>query len=197
MLVPRITDMIASLRHLLLITTLLSGTVQASGSNWIDGLSLSFSRDSNGNKTSLIGGGLQNRWQRTWFNGGAWYVGGYWDAGLAYLESDVEDSENNSLFDLSLTPVFRMQRDATLSSGVAPFAEAGIGAHLLTDTRLGERNFSTALQLGSILGLGVGFGDNGQYELSYRYQRLSNLGIKNPNDGLDLHMLRIGYLFEQ
>ena len=31
-----------------------------------------------------------------------------------------------------------------------------------------------------MLGLGVGFGDNGQYELSYRYQRLSNLGIKQP-----------------
>jgi hypothetical protein len=90
-----------------------------------------------------------------------------------------------------------MQRDATLSSGVSPFAEAGIGAHLLTATRLGERTFSTALQLGSVLGLGVGFGGNGQYELSYRYQRLSNIGIKQPNDGLDLHMLRIGYLFEQ
>ena len=185
------------LRHLLLITALLSGPLQASGSNWIDGLSLSFGRDSNDNETSLIRGGLQNRWQRTWFNGGAWYVGGYWDAELAYLESDVGDSENNSLFDLSLTPVFRMQRDATLSSGVSPFAEAGIGAHLLSDTRLGERTFSTALQFGSVLGLGVGFGDNGQYELSYRFQRLSNIGIKQPNDGLDLHMLRIGYLFEQ
>ena len=189
--------MIVSLRHMLLISALLSAPLQASGGNWIDGLSLSFGRDSNGNKTSLIRGGLQNRWQRTWFNGGAWYVGGYWDAELSFLESDVANSENNSLFDLSLTPVFRMQRDATLSSGVAPFAEAGIGAHLLTDTRLGERTFSTALQLGSVLGVGVGFGGNGQYELSYRYQRLSNLGIKQPNDGLDLHMVRIGYLFEQ
>jgi hypothetical protein len=88
-----------------------------------------------------------------------------------------------------------MQRDASLSSGVSPFAEAGIGAHLLTDTRLGDRAFSTALQLGSVLGLGLGFGDNGQYEVSYRYQRLSNLGIKNPNDGMDLHLLRFGYNF--
>ena len=45
------------LRHLLLITALLSGPLQASGSNWIDGLSLSFGRDSNDNETSLIRGG--------------------------------------------------------------------------------------------------------------------------------------------
>jgi len=189
--------MTCKLRHLLLAVSLFSPLAGANGSNWIDGLSLSFGHDSNDNETSLLRAGLQNKWQRTWFNGGAWYVGGYWDAELAYMESDISDTRNSELFDLSLTPVFRMQRDASLSSGVSPFAEAGIGAHLLTDTRLGDRAFSTALQLGSILGLGLGFGDNGQYEVSYRYQRLSNIGIKNPNDGMDLHLLRFGYHFTQ
>jgi len=185
--------MISTARTLLLITVLFPCI--AAASNWLDGVSVSFGHDSNDNKTKLIRAGLQNRWQRTWFNGGAWYVGGYWDTELAYLESDRGNTRNKDLFDLSLTPMFRMQRDATLSSGVSPFAEAGIGAHLLTDTRLGSQSFSTAVQLGTVLGLGLGFGGNGQYELSYRYQRLSNLGIKQPNDGLDLHMLRIGYLF--
>jgi lipid A 3-O-deacylase len=185
------------LRHLLLSLCIVSTLAEANGSNWIDGISLSYGHDSNDNETDLLRAGLQNKWQRTWFNGGAWYVGGYWDAELAYMESDVSAAGNEELFDLSLTPVFRMQRDASLSSGVSPFAEAGIGAHLLTDTRLGDRAFSTALQMGSVLGLGLGFGDNGQYELSYRYQRLSNIGIKNPNDGMDLHLLRFGYHFTQ
>jgi lipid A 3-O-deacylase len=189
--------MTCKLRHLLLVAAIFSPLAGANGSNWIDGLSLSFGHDGNDNETNLLRAGLQNKWQRTWFNGGAWYVGGYWDAELAYMDSDISDAGNDELLDLSLTPVFRMQRDASLSSGVSPFAEAGIGAHLLSDTRLGDRAFSTALQLGSVLGLGLGFGDNGQYEVSYRYQRLSNLGIKNPNDGMDLHLLRFGYNFTQ
>ena len=143
--------------------------------------------------TDLIRIGLQNRWERSWFEGGAWYVSGYWDAELAYLESDRGD--HNELVDVSLTPVLRVQRDASLSSGVTPFAEAGIGAHLLSDTRLGVRVFSTAFQFGSHIGLGLGFGERGQYELSYRYQHLSNADIKQPNDGLDLHLLRLGYNF--
>ena len=183
------------LRHLLFSACIVSTLAEANGSNWIDGISLSYGEDSDGNDTSLLSAGLQNKWERTWFNGGAWYVGGYWDVELAYMKSDHSDSRNDELFDLSLTPVFRMQRDASLSSGVSPFAEAGIGAHLLTETRLGERVFSTALQLGPVLGLGLGFGDNGQYELSYRYQRITNLGIKEPNDGIDMHLLRLAYNF--
>jgi len=41
----------------------------------------------------------------------------------------------------------------------------------------------------------LGFGRHGQYELGYRYQHISNAGIKRPNDGLNLHMLRLGYSF--
>lgn len=186
-----------SLRHLLPGIMACVAMTGAQGSNWIDGLSISYGGDTNGNEINLLRAGLQNRWQRTWFNGGAWYVGGYWDAELAYIQSDSGDTDNGELFDVSLTPVFRMQRDATLSSGVSPFAEAGIGAHLLSETRLGDRAFSTALQLGPVLSLGLGFGANGQYELSYRFQRITNLGIKLPNDGMDLHLLRFGYNFTQ
>lgn len=186
----------SSLHTLSLVSCLLLFALPVRAGHWVDSLSFSFGEDLDGNETTLLRAGVQNRWDRTWFNGGAWHVGAYWDAELAYLDSDVSDAKNNDLLDLSLTPMFRMQRDTTLSSGVAPFAEAGIGAHLLTDTTLGDRDFSTSLQFSPVLGVGLGFGDDGRYEVSYRYQRLTNLGIKTPNDGLDLHMLRIGYLFE-
>ena len=95
-----------------------------------------------------------------------------------------------------MTPVLRLQRDANLSSGVTPYAEAGIGTHLFSNTKLGNRDFSTAFQFGSIVGVGVGFGERGQYELSYRFQHLSNADIKKPNDAHDLHLLRLGYNFD-
>ena len=93
-------------------------------------ITFSYGQDDDSNESDVYRVGLQNNWERSWFTDGAWYVGGYWDAELAYMESDVSDAENSELFDLSLTPVFRMQRDTGLSSGVSPYAEAGVGAHL-------------------------------------------------------------------
>ena len=173
-----------------------TGISHAAGNNWIDAMSLTYGEDMDDNDSKLYRLGLQNKWERTWLNDGAWYVGGYWDAELAYMESDHKNSENDNLFDLGLTPVFRMQRDATLSSGVSPYAEVGIGPHLISETRLGKQQYSTAFQFGSLIGFGLGFGDKGQYELSYRFQHISNADIKTPNNGINLHILRLGYSFQ-
>jgi len=184
-------------RHLLLMLAVIcNSAATAAGNNWIDAISLSYGKESGDNDIKMYRVGLQNKWERTWMNDGAWYVGGYWDAELAYMEADHHNSENDELFDLGLTPVFRMQRDASLSSGVSPYAEVGIGPHLLSETRLGNKQYSTAFQLGSLVGFGLGFGDKGQYELSYRYQHISNGDIKTPNNGMNLHMLRLGYSFD-
>ena len=173
-----------------------TGGAQAAGNNWIDAISLSFGEDNDDNETRVYRLGLQNKWERSWLHGGAWYVGGYWDAELSYMESDHNKSKNDELFAIGLTPVFRMQRDAELSSGMSPYAEVGIGPHLLSETRLDNQQYSTAFQIGSVLGFGLGFGDKGQYELSYRFQHLSNGDIKTPNQGMNLHLLRLGYSFE-
>ncbi len=161
---------------------------------WIDSVTLSFGKDNDSNETDVIRVGFQNRWKHTWFDGGAWFLGGYWDTALGFMETDF--GSDNELLDLSLTGVFRFQRDADLSSGLTPFAEAGIGPHLISDTRLGKRDLTTAFQFGSVVGFGVGFGERGQYELSYRFQHISNGDIKKPNDTLDLHLLRLGYSFD-
>jgi lipid A 3-O-deacylase len=170
-------------------------TAGATGNNWVDAISLSLGTDEDSIDADIYRLGLENRWARTWFNSGAWNVGGYWDAELAYIKADAESGENDALYDISLTPVFRLQRDTALSSGVSPFAEAGIGAHLLSDTSLADESYSTAFQFGSLLGCGLGFGKHGQYELAYRFQHISNASIKTPSDELNLHMLRLGYSF--
>lgn len=178
---------------LLLITLGMSTDVTAKG--WVDGISLTYGRDEDSNEVTVSRLGLQNRWAHTWFKGGAWYLGGYWDAELAYMDSDIKNSDNDDLIDISLTPVFRFQRDANLSSGVTPYAEAGVGPHLFSETRLGFQKYSTAFQLGTLLGFGLGFGNNGQYEITYRFQHISNVSIKDPNDGINLHLIRLGYSF--
>jgi len=179
--------------HSLLMALVLCGLLPAAHADrdvWMDRLSASLGSSKH---LDIYRIGMQKRWNHSWFKGGAWYLGGYWDTELAELEADRGQSDN--VYAISLTPVLRYQRDARLSSGVTPFAEAGIGPHLFSETKLGNNDLSTAFQLGSLLGLGLGFGDRGQYELTYRYTHISNAGLKDPSDNLDLHLVKLGYSF--
>lgn len=160
---------------------------------WLDAVTLSLGQSDDADEAEIYRVGMHKDWRHSWFNGGAWYLGGYWDTELALMDSGKGASDK--VYGVSLTPVLRYQRDAHLSSGITPFAETGIGAHLLSDTRLGNNNLSTAIQFASLIGLGVGFGERGQYELSYRFTHFTNADIKEPNDGLDLHLLKLGYNF--
>lgn len=182
--------------RILLVSLLFAGQLgpaHAAGNRWVDSFSLSVGTDDNSLDANVFRLGIQNSWNRTLFDGGAWFVGGYWDLSLAYLESDLDNSE---LFDLGITPILRLQRDAELSSGVSPFSEIGIGAHLLSDTRLGGRDLDTALQYSSHVGIGLGFGGKGRYELAYRYQHTSSADLGDDNDGIDFHLLKFAYNFE-
>ncbi len=183
--------------HSLLLASLVLGSahsaVLAGETPWIDGISLSLGAGDDPGNLDLYRIEMQKRWHNSWFKGGAWYLGGFWETGLTSLQTGVPNKTN--VVALSLTPVLRYQRDARLSSGLTPFAEAGVGLHLLSDTWVGENDLSTVLQLGALLGLGLGFGDRGQYELSYRYTHLTNADIKQPNDGLEMHMVKLGYNF--
>lgn len=175
-----------------LVLLALSPAATAAENKWIDSMSGTVGKDKNSNKTDIYRLGLQNHWNRTLFNSGAWYIGGYWDVTVGYMESDVDNSD---LYELGVTPVLRLQRDTDISSGMAPFSEVGVGGHYLTDDKLGERDFGSQLQLASHIGVGVGFGDKGRYELAYRFQHMSNGGTRTPNNGMEMHLLRFAYGF--
>jgi len=183
------------LRILLITLLLLSQPLPASagGPPRIDAFSAAFGASEDSDDSKLYRIGFQKKWRHSWFDSGAWFLGGYWDSGLTRIKADT--GHTGTVFDINLSPVFRYQRDAGLSSGLTPFAEAGFGVHLLTNTHIGSNNLSTAFQFGSLLGLGVGFGDRGQYELTYQYTSLTNADLKKPNDGLEAHLLKLGYNF--
>jgi hypothetical protein len=54
---------------------------------------------------------------------------------------------------------------------------------------------STAFQFGSHIGLGYRFGAKRSYEIGYRFQHISNAGIKKPNPGINFHQVRVQYHF--
>jgi len=87
------------------------------------------------------------------------------------------------LWDFSATPLLRW----SLHGGAREsfFVEAGIGAHLLSRTELGDvKRFSTAFQFGERLALGTTFGTSWRYEIAAYLQHVSNAEIKLPNSGL-------------
>jgi hypothetical protein len=79
-------------RYLLVITVLLSPLTAwcANADNWIDSITVGYGKESNTNDADIFQLSLQHKWNRTWFNGGAWYVGGYWDTGLSYLNANAD-----------------------------------------------------------------------------------------------------------
>jgi len=104
-------------------------------------------------------------------------------AQLAYWKGHEHPASNSSLWDVSLTPILRWTAPAGPPARL--FVEAGIGAHLLSDTRINtERVFSTAFQFGEIGVVGVSFGDRHRYEIGALVQHVSNGAIKEPNNGL-------------
>jgi hypothetical protein len=104
-------------------------------------------------------------------------------AQVAYWRGHEHPASNSSLWDFGLTPVFHW--DGPQLGAARLFLEAGIGAHLLSDTRINtERVFSTAFQFGEIGVVGLSFGERNRYEVGGLVQHVSNGAIKEPNNGL-------------
>jgi hypothetical protein len=95
---------------------------------------------------------------------------------------------------VGFAPVFRLRPNASGAS--QPYWEAGIGPHLLSETRIDDqRDLGTNLLMAELIGFGVTFGEKTRYDLAYRLQHLSNWGYKDPDDGVTLHQVRLTYLY--
>ncbi len=162
----------------------------------VDGASFSAGWDNSSNaNVDLYRVGLQWDWNKRWLENGNWHLGGYWDLQAGYWDNSSADKTNSGLAELAFTPVFRIQQ--TQRGSFSPYLELGVGAHLLSETSVStERRFSTAFQFGSHAGIGARFGPKNAFDVGYRYQHISNASIKKPNNGINFHILRLGYWFK-
>jgi len=148
----------------------------------------------NGNATDMARIGAGWDWDKQWFTDGDWLVTGSWEATVGAWRGNSSVGNNRTVTDIGVTPVFRLQQKQP--SGVAPYVEGAIGLHLIAPTSInGNRQFGSAFQFGDHLGVGVRFGEHRQFDLAYRYQHLSNGGIKQPNQGINFSQIRFAYHF--
>jgi lipid A 3-O-deacylase len=157
-------------------------------SHAVDGMSVEVGR---GDGADMARIGAQWDWGKRWMPTSDWHVGGYWDLSVGQWHRSSAPGQNEDITEIGLTPVFRFQRNDLKGA----YAEGGIGFHLLSHTSLGDHGFSTAFQFGNHLGVGYRFGAKGAYDVSYRFQHLSNAGIKSPNRGINFNQVRFQYHF--
>lgn len=155
----------------------------------VDGVAVEIGR---GDGTDMARIALQSDWQKQWLRTGGWHVGGYWDFGIGqWHRRSVRAGENGDITEIGITPVFRFQQNDRRGA----YVEAGIGAHFLSRTAIGDKRFSASFQFGNHVGVGYRFGARGAYDVSYRFQHLSNAGLKHPNNGINFNQLRLQYHF--
>lgn len=97
--------------------------------------------------------------------------------------------DNRTIVDIGVTPVWQLLRET--NGRVTPYLEAAVGFHHLSDTRLNRRvGLGSFFQFGDHAGAGLLFGRDHRFDLTFRFQHLSNGGVRRPNHGVNFSSLR-------
>lgn len=144
-----------------------------------------------GDKTKMVRLGAQWKWDSKWWQSNGTHIGGYWDFTLAQWRGNRFRNVPGNRQDITavgITPVFRWQNDSLKGF----YAEAGIGAHLLSELYdNNDQQLSTRYQFGDHIGVGYVFSNN--VDVSLKIQHFSNASIKKPNDGVNFAVVRVSF----
>ncbi|MEM5387002.1 acyloxyacyl hydrolase [Paraburkholderia phymatum] len=128
----------------------------------------------------------------TWWEIGGWHFALIGEAHAAWWHTD-EGNVHNNIGEFGVTPVVRFIKG---SGAFRPFVEAGVGVRVLTSPRISSTfTLGSAFQFADMVGAGAQFGSHQQYQLGYRFQHVSNGGIKEPNPGINFHQVYVQYNF--
>ena len=152
-----------------------------------DGISLGLGDANDSIAVAKLGVRQHFPWQ--WFVSKTGQLSGYWELSLGYWRESPD-----SVFALGFSPVF-VYEFTPFSNGHQIYIDGGIGVALLSDTRIGTRDFGSTFQFEDQIGLGFRFGQNRQHDLNIRYLHYSNGGLSVPNDGIDIVLLSYTHWF--
>ncbi|WP_233799886.1 acyloxyacyl hydrolase [Paraburkholderia sp. HP33-1] len=128
----------------------------------------------------------------TWWQIGDWHFALIGEAHVAWWHTN-EGNIHDNIGEIGVTPVIRFVKS---SGSVRPFIEVGAGVRLLTSPRISsDFTLGTAFQFANMAGVGLQFGDHQRYVVGYRFQHVSNGGIKEPNPGINFSQLYLQYIF--
>jgi lipid A 3-O-deacylase len=129
----------------------------------------------------------------SWWEAGGYHVEVVGEAHASYWDIRESGAVNSGIWELGVTPVLRFVRS---TGRFRPYIEAGIGVRMLSHVReTADRTFSSSFQFADMVGVGLQFGSHQNYRAGYRFQHLSNAGIKHPNPGINFSEVYVQYDF--
>lgn len=113
------------------------------------------------------------------------------EASFAYWHTnhsnDLRPNSRSNIWQIGITPMLRWWLTPQW------YAEAGIGATLISHTRFANRELSTQFQFGDHIGIVRTFGND--WRIGLRLSHFSNASIKRPNNGLNIVQLTMAHSF--
>lgn len=129
----------------------------------------------------------------TWWEIGGWHFAFVAEGHLSYWRYTGDRAINSSIWEVGATPIIRFIKSAGY---VRPFAELGAGVRFLSHPTISQNySMSTSFQFADMVGVGAQFGNHQQYQAGFRFQHVSNAGIKDPNPGINFSQLYVQYNF--
>ena len=151
---------------------------------WIDGIGVGYGQSKD--RIDAYRLTARNGFRDRWFESDLGYLSGYWEISANYWHGKGGDN-----FGVSLSPVATYVFNSIQS--VTPYLEAGMGFSGFSDTKMGDRDLSTHFLFEDRLGIGLKVVEH--WDLNFRYMHYSNANIKKPNDGIDIFLGSVSYLF--
>lgn len=144
-----------------------------------------------GEPDDLHGGraAVQDYWNKPWLSTTFLELTGYWDYSIAYwhTQDKLQPGEHDDVTIIALAPVFRVQ--GCHVENLNPYFEASIGASWMNHDTLGHRDLGAKFAFQDLLGFGVTFGKDHQFDVSYHFLHYSNAKLFSPNEGIDVKYL--------
>jgi len=130
--------------------------------------------------------GVKKNFETTFFESNYGWLSGYYEASLNYWEK-----EECQIYGIAFSPVF-VYYVGSKSNTIHPYIEAGIGLAYISDTIIKGCNMTTNFQFEDRIGMGI---RTEFFDLNARYLHYSNARIKQPNDGIDIIIFTMSYIF--
>ncbi|MCK4608900.1 MAG: acyloxyacyl hydrolase [Gammaproteobacteria bacterium] len=107
----------------------------------------------------------------------------------------VNYHKDSSITIAAIAPVLRLNFP-TIKNAATPYLELSTGAAVMSQDTLGPRDLGSNFAFQDMIGLGVTFGSNRQFDLSWHLLHYSNAGLAKRNAGIDVDTLfSFGYYF--
>ncbi len=145
------------------------------------------------NKSKAYRISLQQSWGHACATANKRMVHGYWEASFSRINAKkiYTYPTNHHVQVGSLSAAVRLLENNRLPV----YLDLSLGAAFFSNQNIAARNLGSRWLFEDRLGVGLLFGKRKQIDIGYRFVHYSNAYLAQVNNGLNLHLMTLGYWF--